>query len=80
MPPLHCALIPPPLAPLDEKGKNRVREFICRFTKIAYILLDCLSQYYTGSQVSAKNVWCMAVLGVRVIGSGHYRDEKFSFF
>ena len=22
----------------------------------------------------------MAVLGVRILGSGHYRDEKFSFF
>ena len=36
-PPLHFSLIPPPLAPLEEKGKNRVREFIRRFTKKAYI-------------------------------------------
>ena len=27
----------PPLAPLEEKGKNRVREFIRRLTKKAYI-------------------------------------------
>ena len=38
-----------------------------------------MSQYYTESQVSEK-MWCMAILGVRVVGSGHYRDEKFSLF
>ena len=25
-------------------------------------------------------MWCMAILGVRVVGSGHYRNEKFSLF
>ena len=28
----------------------------------------------------SEKMWCMAILGVRVVGSGHYGDEKFSLF
>ena len=30
--------------------------------------------------LKSEKMWCMAILGVRVMSSGHYRDEKFSFF
>ena len=70
---LHYALISPP-RPLGEKGKNRIRRFtkksVYRLTIWANIILSPKSE----------KMWCMAILGVRVRGSGHYRDEKFSFF
>ena len=71
-----CSTSPPPF--LREKGKNRVRELIRRLTKKAYIAWLFEPILYWVPSVR-KNVWCMAVLGVRVIGSGHYRDEKFWF-
>ena len=28
----------------------------------------------------SEKMCCMAILGVKVVGSGHYGDEKFSLF
>ena len=79
-PPIRYALIPPTPPPTSwGKGKKLVQELIRCFTKKAYIAwLNEPILYWVPSV--RKNVWCMAVLGVRVMGSGHYCDEKFSFF
>ena len=73
-PPLRYALISSPPRPLGEKGKNRIRRFtkksVHRLTIWANIILS----------PKTEKMWCMAILGVGVMGSGHYRDEKFSYF
>ena len=76
---LFCSNSPPHSHLLGKLVKNRLREFIRRFTKKAHIAWLFEPILYCVPSVR-KNVWRMAVLGVRILGSGHYRDEKFSFF
>ena len=76
---LRYALIFSPSATSWGKGKKPCAGIDPSFYKKKRISLDYLSQYYTESQVS-EIMWCMAILEVRVMGYGHYRDEKFPFF
>ena len=78
-PPLRYDVISPPRPTSWVKGKKPCAGINPSFYKKKRISLDYLSQYYKESQVSEK-MWCMAILGVRVMGHGHYREEKFSIF
>ena len=78
--PLHSNLggfPPPPLPPPGENEKpcagmypSFYKKNVHRWTISANIIL---------SPSVRKNVWCMAVLWVRIMASGRYRDDKFPF-
>ena len=78
-PPLHSALISLPPSHLLEKREKPCawiypsfyKKSVYRWTIWASIIL---------SPSVRKNLWCMAVLGVRIMGSDLYRDKKFIFF
>ena len=77
-PPLHSALISLPPSHLLEKREKPCAWIYPSFYKKSVYRWTIWASIILSPSVT-KNMWCIAVLGVRIMGSDHYCDKKFIF-
>ena len=77
---LHSDLgsFPPPPPTSWGKGKKPCAGIYPSFYKKSVYRWTISANIILSPSVT-KNLWCMAVLWLRIMASGRYRDDKFSF-